>query len=76
MKNVEKGLMIYEQTGNKKGVGNSYMSIALIYSDQGYFEQALEYHYKSLKICEETGNKEGMAKDLGYIGNIFYYQDN
>ncbi len=45
-----------------------------IYRDQGDYNQALDYHQKSLKLSEEIQDKLGIASSLLHIGNSYYEQ--
>ncbi|HIA35213.1 MAG TPA: tetratricopeptide repeat protein, partial [Flavobacteriales bacterium] len=49
----------------------SYNNIGWTYKNQGNYEKALEYYYKSLKISEEIGDKEGIADSYDNIGRTY-----
>ena len=65
-----------EATENKKWMANALHTQGTSYYFRGDYEQALEYHDKSLKINEETGDKKGMARTLYNIGIIYFNQGN
>ena len=48
---------------NNAGIANS---------DLGYYDIALEYHFKSLLIREEEGDKKPIGTALNNLGNVFY----
>lgn len=45
-----------------------------MYASLGKYEQAVEYHHRSLKCQEEAGDKQGEADTLLRIGKIFTKQ--
>ncbi len=55
----------------KKGEGNAYNSIGVIYWYKGEYPQALEYNEHALKIREEVGNKDDIARSYNNIGLIY-----
>jgi len=56
-----KALTAYEETGNKKGMGNCYSNVGIIYFYQSNYPKALEYYLKALKTYEEIDNKKGIG---------------
>ena len=48
-----------------------YGNIGLVLSNQGNYDQALEYHKKALAIHEQLQDKVEMAKDYRNIGSAF-----
>ena len=48
------------ELGNKDGLQLSYGNQALILTDWGRLEEALELHKKQEAICLELGNKDGL----------------
>ncbi|HLC82852.1 MAG TPA: tetratricopeptide repeat protein, partial [Bacteroidia bacterium] len=71
-----KTLKVNEEIGTKRGIGNSYNNIGLVYKEQHNYSKALEYYFKSLKMNEEIGNKQGMSYGLNNIGVIHAEQLN
>ncbi|MBL4716370.1 MAG: tetratricopeptide repeat protein [Bacteroidia bacterium] len=60
---------------DKIGMAYSYNNIGVIYSRQGDFHKALEYHSLSLKLREEMKNKKGMAESYHNIGSVLCRMD-
>ena len=71
-----KGLRIYEEVGDKRGVSGLLGNIGVIYEFQGNTRMALDYYEKSLKIESEIGDKQGMGYSLNNIGGIYRDQGN
>ncbi|MES2138127.1 MAG: tetratricopeptide repeat protein [Bacteroidota bacterium] len=63
-------LELSQKNDFKKGIGNSYTTMAAVYFLQGNFEKALNFYYKSLAIRESIGDKPGIAGNLNSIGNV------
>ena len=65
-------LAIQEETlpSNHPDIATSLNNIGLVYSDQGKYDEALEYYKRSLKIYEETlpSNHPDIATSLNNIG--------
>ena len=59
----------------KKGVGDAYNNMGIVYSYQANYSQALEYNFKALKLMEELGDKKGTAKCMGNIGYVYWNQN-
>jgi len=47
MEYFHKALQVYEETGDKKGMANSYNNIGIVFHDQNDSPKALEYYQKS-----------------------------
>ncbi len=60
----------------RNGFGKDYKmilnSLAVAYTFQGNFDNALRYHFESLVIREEEGDKEGTSVSLNNIGLVYY----
>jgi tetratricopeptide (TPR) repeat protein len=67
-------LALSEKTGYKKGIGNSYHSMGVVYESIGDYSTAIDFFLKALKICEETGDKKGMARTNLSYGQILLGQ--
>lgn len=77
-----KGLELYEELGNKRGIANGLLSIGNLYFNQGklaisagditmsqeLFSKARERWFKALKIYEEIGDKINIALTFSNIG--------
>jgi serine phosphatase RsbU (regulator of sigma subunit)/tetratricopeptide (TPR) repeat protein len=55
----------------KKMLSGSMGAIAVLYTDQGDFNSALDYFFKSLKLAEEIEYKVYQATCLGNIGLVY-----
>ena len=53
------------------GLASCFMGIGLVHWDQGAYEKALEYFFKSLKINESIGNKNGILSCYNNIGCVY-----
>ncbi|HYV92666.1 MAG TPA: tetratricopeptide repeat protein [Chitinophagales bacterium] len=76
MEYAKQTLILSEQIGYKKGMGNAYNSMAVINAMKGDYLLALEIHKKALKIWLEIGYKKGLAVSYNNIGNIYRNQSN
>lgn len=73
---AKQGLAVSESIGYKKGIGNAYNSLGVIYDERGEYLSALDFHQKSLKIRLEANNKKGIAASYNNIGIIYQYLGN
>ena len=73
---ANQSLAISEQIKYKKGIGNAYNNIGVLYSNQGNYSDALKNHNAALKIREEIEDKKGMAGSYNNIGLIYSEQGN
>ena len=55
----------------KKGLASCNTSLGNVYSDQGNYEQAMEFYNNSLKLNTEVGDKRGIAGCYTNIGSIY-----
>lgn len=60
----------------KKGEGDAYNNLGIIYNYLGNYPEAMINYFSSLNIKEKTGDKIGMAKSCNNIGMIYYHQGN
>lgn len=74
IKQYTNALKIYEETGNKTGIGNVRFNLGLIFAAEENFEDALENHLAALKIRLETGDKKNIGKSYNNLGNLYYDQ--
>jgi tetratricopeptide (TPR) repeat protein len=70
----ERSLAIYEEIGDKAGMGSSLNNIGVSHSDKGDYDRALDYYARSLAICEELSDKSGRGYSLKNIGNVHNYK--
>ncbi|MHB8260520.1 MAG: tetratricopeptide repeat protein [Bacteroidia bacterium] len=73
---ILKALPLFEEIGNKQGIGDCYSSIGTVYYYQSNYPKVLEYYLKALKIYEEIGNKRGTSNCYGNIGAVYKEQTN
>ena len=66
---------IDEEIGFKRGLGDVYGNIGLVYYSEGNYKQAIENISKSLKIEEEIGNKISAGNAYHNLGDIYYIQN-
>lgn len=64
-------LKLFEELGDKEGIGKSLNNIGNIYREQRDNDKAIEYYFKSLDIQNQIGRKIGIAATMGNIANIF-----
>ncbi|MBI4648087.1 MAG: tetratricopeptide repeat protein [Bacteroidia bacterium] len=83
VENYMNSLTIYKQMAlsndsiiiksGKNGMAGVYNNLALVYSSQGNYEKALEYHLNGLKINEDIGQKDAIANSYTNLGVIYFY---
>ena len=73
---AEKGEVLAEKIGLKKGSARALRNIGIIYFHQSNYPRALEYMVKSLILCQQLGNKKGTLAGLTNIGNIYLKEGN
>ncbi len=64
-------LSLSEKLSFKKGIGNAYKNIGIVYRLQGNYPEALKTFLICFKIREETGDKKGIADCYSKIGMIY-----
>lgn len=73
---AQDALSISEKLKWKKGIANSYSSIARVYKTQREHELAINYYQKSLNVLKEIGQKDWTATCLYFMGQTYYDQGN
>ena len=71
-----KGLKIFEELGNKQGMGKCYNNIGNVYHHESNYAKSLELQLKALNIYEEINDKHGIGYCYIFIGNIYDGQSN
>jgi two-component sensor histidine kinase len=66
-----KALNIFEQIGDKRGMGNCYANMGNVYYEQSQFAKALLYYKKGLKARQEDGNNNRIASSYADLGNVY-----
>jgi len=74
LKNFEQALLIYQEIGDKAGIGKTLQDIGDVYSYRKDYEQALDYYQRALPIQQEIGDDDGEQFTLKSIGSIYYTQ--
>ncbi|MES2138131.1 MAG: tetratricopeptide repeat protein [Bacteroidota bacterium] len=69
------------QSGDIEAIGRNKMLIAnnlgntgMVYYNQGFYQEALDYYFKALKLAEELKDSRAIARNLGNIGIVYYNQ--
>ncbi|HMG14610.1 MAG TPA: tetratricopeptide repeat protein, partial [Saprospiraceae bacterium] len=73
---INKSLILSLKISYKKGLGNSYNTLGLIFEKKGNYPLALEYHKKALINRIEANHKKGQAGSYNNIALIYFYQGN
>jgi tetratricopeptide (TPR) repeat protein len=71
MEYAKRVLSLSQTIHYKKGEGNAYSSMGVIYWYKGEYPQALENNERALKIREERGNKDDVGRSYNNIGLIY-----
>jgi len=75
LKYGKQGLALAEKLKWKRGVAYAYKVIAGNYGyGKSEYGPALEYSLKSLEVFKEMGDSTGMAKILGDLGVLYWFQ--
>lgn len=72
----KQSLRLAQTLNYKKGIGNAYSNIGIIFDDLGNFPEALKNYKIALKIRRDIKDKRGIAACLNNIGEIFRVQGN
>lgn len=62
---------LYSAIGDKKGLGEVYLSIAIVYQKLGHEEEAFENHYLALQIAIDEGNGRVIGPIYNNIGSLY-----
>jgi tetratricopeptide (TPR) repeat protein/tRNA A-37 threonylcarbamoyl transferase component Bud32 len=68
----KEALAIYENQGDKKGMGKALTVIGYLYLRIDYFNIALDYFLRSLEMYEEFGSKGDLYFPYFNIGNLYF----
>jgi class 3 adenylate cyclase len=72
----QKSLIIYQNLGNNKRVGQCLNSIGVANYYQGDFPEALRLYAETIVYFEKVNYKKGISAVLNNIGGIHYYLGN
>lgn len=77
IENPDSALGIYAQVAETSSEipyliakGRAYLYSGIVTSDQGRFEQSIEYYKKAIEVFEEIGYQEGIGSAYVNMGNI------
>lgn len=70
----KRALSLCDSAKQVKEKAKLFNNLAIVYSRQGNYPQALDAHFQSLKIKEELGDSLGMTNSLANIGLIYKKQ--
>jgi PAS domain S-box-containing protein len=74
LQNYKAAALVYEQSGNTKGLANVAGNMASVYQAKGNSALALEYYTRSIGLAKKAGDNQRIAISLGSIGIIYYNQ--
>ena len=57
---------------DKAAEGHLYRSTGIKYFNEGYFQEAVDYHHLHLKICKEIDDRAGEGLAYGSLGNTYF----
>lgn len=83
LQELQQGLPLFKQSGNKGYVAFTYSNIGVVFYYQGNYPVALDYYFKSLKLREELNiqfptdieNQRGMAGCYNNLGIVYKSQN-
>ncbi|HBB31349.1 MAG TPA: hypothetical protein DDZ80_17995 [Cyanobacteria bacterium UBA8803] len=67
----EQAVLIYQEIGNKVGVGAAFHQIGLVYNSREEYQQALDYYHRALAIQREVSDGPSARVTLYRIGKIY-----
>jgi tetratricopeptide (TPR) repeat protein len=73
---AEKGILLSEKLGWRKGEANCYMQIGSTNIWLSNYPDASKSYLKALRIREGLKDEKGVAYTYMGIGNVYYYQKN
>ncbi len=68
---LEEALIIAEDLGERRALGDAYNNLGTIYRTQGKFDQAIDAFAMKLKISQELGDKSGIGIAYCNMGNVY-----
>ncbi|NER50164.1 MAG: CHAT domain-containing protein [Symploca sp. SIO1A3] len=74
LRNFEEALLIYQEIGDKAGIGKTLQDIGDVYHRGEEYEQALDYYQQALPIQRKVDDDDGEQFTLKSIGSIYYTQ--
>ena len=71
---LERGLVLYQQVGDKGGISLAYSGLGEIATRQGELEQAIHLLEQGLKLRQEIGDRWGISASLGGLAWVAQLQ--
>ncbi|NES22723.1 MAG: tetratricopeptide repeat protein, partial [Symploca sp. SIO3E6] len=71
LRSFSEALLIYQEIGDKAGMGETLWRIGYIYERTEEYEQALDYFQRALPIQREIGDDDGEQLTLKFIGEVY-----
>lgn len=68
---LEEALIIAEDLGEQRALGDAYNNLGTIYRTQSKFDQAIDAFSMKLKISQELGDKSGIGIAYCNMGNVY-----
>ncbi len=75
MTSAQESQRLYQEAGEKAGVGQALIASANIFYRQGNLDDAKVRFEEALIICRETGDQNGIAAALNNLATVLYAQD-
>ncbi|EDX76488.1 tetratricopeptide repeat domain protein [Coleofasciculus chthonoplastes PCC 7420] len=70
LSNFEDALLIYQEIGDKAGMGETFYHIGIIYEEREDYDQALNYYQRLLRMSRELDNSD-RERALILISNLY-----
>ena len=67
---IEEALLIYEQANHKKGQGNVYYLMGVIYERQGKFDQGIKYLTRAIGLFKKNKHTIELGHSLKKLGDV------
>jgi tetratricopeptide (TPR) repeat protein len=74
IRKFNEALLIYQEIGDKVGVGKTLHNIGYVYYNKKEYEQALDYFEQALPIRREVGDGNGQLVTLNLMGWVYKEQ--
>jgi len=74
IRKFNEALLIYQEIGDKAGVGETLHNIGYVYYNKKEYEQALDYFQQALPIRREVGDGNGQLVTLNLMGWVYKEQ--
>ncbi len=69
---LEQALQIYQQIGDRAGVGRALGNLGVAYRSLGDYQKAIDFYQQSLAIAQQIGDRAGVGRALGNLGNAYH----